>query len=231
MPELSEAERNLEADISAKQRALEESELLVSLYRAIIENRDLDSGLRAALEVVCRFTGWVVGTAWLPSKDETQIGLCSSWHRDDPKLAEFVGICRQQQFAPDVGILGRVWQRQKEEWTPNLAIEPTDLFPLAPAAANADLKAAFALPITHNHHVDAVLIFHAREAREEDGRLMEVISRIATQLGFALQHKRLEEELLQQQALMLRSHGNLEEQVERRTAELGSRQSDAPGRN
>ena len=219
MPELNEVDQN--PDISAKQRALEESELLVSLYRAIIENRDLDSGLRAALEVVCRFTGWVVGTAWLTSKDETKIELCSSWHRDDPKLAEFVGICRQQQFLPDVGILGRVWQCQKDEWTANLAIEPTDSFPLAPAAANADLKAAFALPITHNHHVDAVLIFHAREAREEHGRLIEVISCIATQLGFALQHKRLEEELLQQQALVLRSHGNLEEQVERRTAELG----------
>ena len=113
-----------------------------------------------------------------------------------------------------------MWQRQKDEWTRNLAIEPTDSFPLAPAAANAGLKAAFAIPITHNHHVDAILIFHASEAREEDGRLIEVISRIATQLGFALQHKRLEEELLQQQALVLRSHGNLEKEVERRTAEL-----------
>ena len=156
----------------------------------------------------------------MPAEDQTGLRLCSSWHRDDPKFAEFVGICRQQRFAPDVGILGRVWQRQKDEWTFNLAVEPTDSFPLAPAAANAGLKAAFALPITHNHHVDAVLIFHAREEREEDGRLIEVISRIATQLGFALQHKRLEEELLQQQALVLRSHGNLEEEVERRTAEL-----------
>ena len=222
MTALTDSEQKLQPDISAKQQSLEESELLVSLYRAIIENRDLGSGLRLALEIVCEFTGWVVGTAWLPSKDETQIGLCSSWHRDDPKLAEFVGICRQQQFAPDAGILGRVWQRQKDEWTPNLALEPADLFPLAPAAAEADLKAAFALPITHNHHVDAVLIFHAHEARDEDGRLIQVISRIATQLGFALQQKRLEEELLQQQALVLRSHGNLEEQVERRTAELSS---------
>jgi PAS domain S-box-containing protein len=73
----------------------------------------------------------------------------------------------------------------------------------------------------HNRHVDGILMFHAREAREEDARLIEVISRITTQLGFALQHKRLEEQLLKQQALLLRSHGNLEQQVERRTAELG----------
>jgi two-component system, LuxR family, sensor kinase FixL len=222
MTALIDSEQNLQADISARQRTPEESELLVSLYRAIIESRDLVSGLRDALEIVCRFTGWIIGTAWLPSKDEIQIELCSSWYGDDPKLAEFVDICRQQQFTPGVGILGRVWQPQKEQWTRNLAIEPTDLFPLAPAAANADLKAAFALPIGQNNHVDAVLIFHAREARDEEGRLIEVISRIATQLGFALQHKRLEQDLLQQQALVLRSHANLEEQVDRRTAELGS---------
>ena len=222
MTALIDSEQKLQADISARQRTPKESELLVSLYRAFIESRDLDSGLRAVLEIVCRFTGWVVGTAWLPSKDEIQIGLCSSWHADDPKLAEFVGICRQHQFGPGVGILGRVWQRQKDEWTRNLAIEPTDLFPLAPAAANADLKATFALPITHDNHVDAVLIFHAREARDEDERLVEVIFRITTQLSFALQHKRLEEELLQEQALVLRSHATLEEQVEQRSVELSS---------
>src|SRR6185503_14851670 len=39
-------------------------------------------------------------------------------------------------------------------------------------------------------------------------------------LGFALQHKRLEETLLQQQSLIRRSQENLAEQVEQRTAEL-----------
>ncbi|HYJ17194.1 MAG TPA: PAS domain S-box protein [Candidatus Limnocylindria bacterium] len=217
---MSDVNPNLQTDISAKQQSFEESELLLNLYRALIENRDLGSGLRAAVKIVCEFTRWIVGTAWLPSKDETKIGLCSFWHQDDPKLAEFIVSCQHQQFARNVGILGRVWHRQKYEWTRNLAVEPTDSFPLAPAAANAGLKAAFALPIMHNHDVDAVLCFHAREAREEDGRLIEVISRIANQLGFALQHKGLEEELLQQQALVLRTHGNLEEEVERRTAEL-----------
>ncbi len=222
MPELSEAERNLEADISAKQRALEESELLLTLYRTIIESRDLDSGLHAALEIVCRFTGWVVGTAWLADEDETQLGLCSYWHRDDPKLAEFVGICRQQQFARDVGMQGRVWRGEREEWSRDLAAEPVERYPLAPAAAMAGLKAAYALPIAHNHRVDGVLMFHARQVKEEDGRLIQVISRIATQVGFALQHKRLEAELLRQQALGRRSHESLEEQFEQRTAEISS---------
>ena len=35
-------------------------------------------------------------------------------------------------------------------------------------------------------------MFHAWEAKEEDDRLIQVLSRIATQLGFALHHKRTE---------------------------------------
>jgi len=219
MPGLTDVEQNLQADVNPKHRPLE-SELLLILYRAIIENRDLHSGLRAALEIICQFTDWVVGTAWLPAEGDSQMRFGSSWYRDDPKLAEFVDVCRQHQFSRDVGIPGRVWHREEVEWTRNLAAEPADLFPLAPAAADAGIKAAFGIPLTHNDYVDGVLMFHAREAKEEDGRLIEVISRIATQLGFALQHKRLEETLLQQQSLIRRSQENLAEQVEQRTAEL-----------
>src|SRR5688572_24479484 len=210
MPALTELEQTQR---TATQRPLEDSDVLLRLYRALIENPDLSSGLRAALEIVCQFTGWVVGTAWLPSDDETEIRLCSSWHADDLKLEKFIGVCRQRQFPPDVGIAGRVWHRQTHEWTRDLAAEPVERFPLAPAAKIADLKAAFAVPITHKQHVDGVLMFQAREAKDENERLTEVISVIATQLGFALQHKRLEEELLKQQALVGRNHENLEKQV------------------
>jgi len=184
---------NLQADVSAKQRQLEESDLLLHLYRTLIESADLSSGFCSALELVCGFTGWIVGTAWLPSADETQLELCSSWHRDDPKLAEFVGLCQQQLFPRDVGLPGRVWHREKQEWTRNLAAEPAELFPLASATAKAGIEAAFAVPIIYNHHVDGVLMFHAREAKEEDDRLIQVLFRMATPLGFALHHKRIEE--------------------------------------
>ena len=191
--EKSEGKTNLQADVSAKQRQLEESDLLLNLYRTLIESADLSSGFCSALELVCGFTGWIVGTAWLPSADETQLGLCSSWHRDDSKLAEFVALCKQQAFPRDVGLAGRVWHRQKPERTRNLTADSAELFPLAQAAANAGIKAAFAVPIFYNHHVDGVLMFYTREAKEEDDRLIQVLSRIATQLGFALHHKRTED--------------------------------------
>jgi hypothetical protein len=114
MPPLTEVEQNLQAHMIEKQR-LAESDLLSSLYRVLIENHDLPSGLRAALQIVCQITGWVVGTAWLPSDNERQIRFYSSWHQDDPKLAEFIGLCQQQSFARDLGIPARVWYHGKYE--------------------------------------------------------------------------------------------------------------------
>ena len=210
-----------QADIDAKQRSLEEAELLLALYRALIEAANLQSGLGAALEIVCQFTGWAVGTAWLPAEDESRLRLHSFWHRDDPKLDEFIDNCRQQQFARDVGIPGRVWQRGKGEWTDNLMAEPAESSSLAPAATKAGLETACAVPITHNHQVDGVLMFHARGAKEEDRRLFRVISRSATQLGFALQHKRTENELFHQ-SLSRRRDADLDSQVVQRTSELRS---------
>jgi two-component system sensor kinase FixL len=222
MPELSAAEQNIQADANAKQRALDESELLLSLYRALIENLDLTTGLRVALEILCQFTGWVVGTAWLPAEDKAQIGLCSFWHREDPKLDEFISFCQQQIYRRDSGIPGRVWHREKEEWTRDLAAEPAEFFPLAPVVTTAGLKAAFAVPIIHDGHVDGVLMFHSRETKQEDERLIRVISRTATQLGFALHHKRTEKDLLRQDAIVRQTHEELERQVQQRTSELRS---------
>ena len=218
MAVLSGNENNAES--GAQQRMPSEFTLLLSLYRILIESNDLSSGLRSALEIVCQFTDCVVGTAWLPSEDPTQLRLSSSWHRDEPKLAEFIETCQQQSYLRDVGIPGRVWQRAKEEWTRNLAAEPVELFPMAPAAQYAGLKAAFAVPITHDNQVDGVLMFHMREVKEDDERLVHVVSGVAIQLGFALHHRQAEEELRKQEALARRGQEDLERQAEQGTAEL-----------
>jgi hypothetical protein len=66
MAVLSGNEKNVET--GSPQRMLGESALPLSLYRILIESNDLSSGLRSALGIVCQFTDWVVGTAWLLRK-------------------------------------------------------------------------------------------------------------------------------------------------------------------
>jgi len=134
-------------EITTRGRVGEEFELLLTLYRALIETKDLSSACSATLQIVCEFTGWDLGLAWVPAPGEKELTLFTAWHRDNANLVEFVEICQQRSFPPNVGMPGRVWARRKPEWTSNLAAEPSDLFPLAPFAALAGIKAGLGVPV------------------------------------------------------------------------------------
>ena len=197
-----------------------ESDLLLSLYRTLIEHSELSSGLRSALEIVCRFAGWDLGTAWLPSQDRNHIRLFVSWHRDDPRFAEFIRLSRTRSFPRNVGIVGRVWDRKTLEWTSDLAAQDPQFFPQAKDAISAEIRAALGVPILHEDYVVGVLLFYTREVKAEDESLVQVVSRVATQLGFALRHKLTEEELRNHEAMLQRSRDELEGRVSERTIQL-----------
>jgi hypothetical protein len=113
MPPLTEVEQNLQAHMIEKQR-LAESDLLSSLTEcssriticlpACVPLFKSSVTLLAGSSVLCGFPLTIKGK-W---------GY-SFWHQDDPKLAEFIGLCQQQSFARDLGIQGRVWPHGKDE--------------------------------------------------------------------------------------------------------------------
>ena len=208
------------AQTATQWRVGEEFELLLSLYRALIETKDLSSACNATLQIVCEFTGWDLGLAWVPSPGGKELRLFTAWHRDNPNLVEFVEICQQRSFPPNVGMPGRVWVRRKPEWTSNLAAEPIELFPLAPFAARAGIKAVLGVPVLDGESVLAVLLFYLLEFKEKDTRLIQVVCEVAAQLGFALHHKHTEEGLQKNEALLRQAHEELETRVQERTAEL-----------
>jgi len=207
------------AEITTRGWVGEEFELLLTLYRALIETKDLSSACSATLQIVCDFTGWDLGLAWLPTPGK-ELRLFTAWHRDNANLVEFVKICQERSFPPNVGMPGRVWARRKPEWTSNLAAEPTELFPLAPFAAQAGIKAVLGVPVLDGESVLAVLLFYLLQFREKDSHLIQVASEVATQLGFALRHKHLEEELERNEVKLRQAHGEIEIRGQERTAEL-----------
>jgi len=208
-------------EITTRGRVGEEFELLLTLYRALIETKDLSSACSATLQIVCQFTDWDLGLAWLPTPPgEKELTLFTAWHRDNANLVEFVEICQQRSFPPNVGMPGRVWARRKPEWTSNLAAEPSDLFPLAPFAALAGIKAGLGVPVLDGESVLAVLLFYLLEFKEKDSHLIQVVSEVAAQLGSALRHKHSELELESDEDKLRQAHDELEIRVQERTAEL-----------
>src|SRR6185295_9258413 len=159
------------AQTASQRRVGEEFEFLLTLYRALLETKNLSSACSATLQIVCEFAGWDLGLAWVPSPGEKDLTLFTAWYRDNSELAEFVRVCQGRSFSPDIGMPGRVWARRKPEWTSNLATEPSDLFPLAPFAALAGLKAVLGVPVLDGESVVAVLLLYSLEFKEKDSRL------------------------------------------------------------
>jgi GAF domain-containing protein len=190
------------------------------MFRTLIEYGDLSVGLRSALEVVCKFAGWDAGMAWLPTEDKERIRLSVWWQVDDRAPSDFIRTCRDQSFLPNVGMVGRVWARSTAEWISDLPAQNPEVFPLVSFATRAGIKAVLGVPILHEDAVLGVLLFYAERVKQEDEELVQAVSRLASQLGFALHHKLSQEDLRAHEALLRRSHDELEIRVSERTVQL-----------
>jgi hypothetical protein len=129
----------------------------LGLYRTLLEHSDLLSGLSSAREIVCQFAGWDLGMAWLPTEDKQQISLFVAWCPDEPRLHKFIKHCREQSFARNVDVPGRVWDRKVAEWTADLAGQDSGVSSLAKYATQAGIKAALGVTILHESYVVGVL--------------------------------------------------------------------------
>lgn len=154
-------------------------------------------------------------TAWCSSKKseerqtaDLELGTGQdSWQSPVPNpqspvsllLSEFRHQSEAFTFAPGVGLPGRVWSSQQPEWIRDVSIEPNLSFARSHLAQECGLKAGFGVPILANDQVLAVLTFFMFESRQEDRRLVELISVVAAQLGAVLQRKQTEAALQESQ--------------------------------
>lgn len=185
----------LAEDITQRKQTEEEIRFLQIITKAVFDSEDFHAALRIALEKVCEATGWDVGEAWIPRPDGTVLECSPAWYTHSDLLHEFRRLSEEVTFAPGVGMPGRVWVSQQPEWRRNVSIESKQVYPRVHLAQNAGLKAALAIPIVANDNVLAVLVFYMFESREEDRRLIELIS-ASTELGLFIQRKRTEEEVI-----------------------------------
>jgi PAS domain S-box-containing protein len=185
----------LAEDITQRKQTEEEVRFLQIITKAVFDSEDFHAALRIALEKVCEATGWDVGEAWIPRPDGTVLECSPAWYTRSDLLHEFRRLSEEVTFAPGVGMPGRVWVSKEPEWRRDVSIESKQVYPRVQMAMKAGLKAALAIPIVANDNVLAVLLFYMFESRDEDRRLIELIS-ASTELGLFIQRKRTEEEVI-----------------------------------
>ena len=181
--------------LSEQRRAAEEIRLLLTITQAIHESADFHSALAVALRKVCEATEWAYGEAWIPRSDGTALEFGSAWHVSAKGLNRFRQLSEGYIFPPGIGLPGQVWESKQPEWIQDISNEPEDKFPRCKMARDFGLKSALGIPVIANDKTAAVLAFFMFESREEDKRLVEIVSHVAAQLGSLIQRKHGEQAL------------------------------------
>ena len=179
-------------DITERKRAEEEIRLLQTIALSVSSAEDLNAALGAVVSKVCESTGWVFGQAWIPRPDASVLECSRAWHSSGSGLKAFRQASERSTFPPDVGLPGRTWSAKKPIWSSDVTSESG--FSRARAARESGLKAGMAIPIMAADQVVAVLEFFGREHRQEDERLVKLVSAVANQVGMVIQRKRIQEQ-------------------------------------
>jgi PAS domain S-box-containing protein len=143
--------------------------------------------------------GWEFGAIWQVEPGGELLRCVDTWQSGTTNMAEFDQMTRSINFAPGVGVPGRVWASGESAWFEDLSRERN--FPRAQTAAAAGLNAAIAVPIRSRSEILGVMEFFAREMREPDEGLLEMMGVVGSQVGQFMERKRVEEEMRKSEAL------------------------------
>ncbi len=202
---LQEASTELEKRVQDRTGKLDETnELLrresgfVELHKDIAvasnETQTIEHTLEYCLRRICAHTGWPVGHLYLTSERYShQLVSAAIWHLEDPTRFEtFRTITEVTPFNAGEGLPGRVIASGKPAWIIDVTKDPN--FPRASLAKNIGVKAGFAFPILIGDEIVGVMEFYSTQAVEPDGKLLEIMTQVGTQLGRVLERKRAEED-------------------------------------
>ncbi len=163
--------------------------------RVLAQFRSLDETLPAVLRIVGEGLGWAVGSAWMPARRHgaLQLRCVAFWHTPALDGASFETTSRQMRLDPGEGLPGRVWETAQARWVADIMAEPHSR--RADEARQDGLHSCYLLPIRGQDGVVAVVEFLSRELRAPDPLLLEMLNRVAGQIGEYLERKAAAAEL------------------------------------
>ena len=109
------------------------------------------------------------------------------WHTPALDGASFETSSRQLRLEPGEGLPGRVWEAGQARWVADVTAEPHSR--RADEARQDGLRSCYLLPIRGQDGVIAVMEFLSREVRPPDSLLLEMLNRVAGQIGEFLERK------------------------------------------
>jgi len=216
------------SDISERKRTEEElrhKSELVDLLRTTATNANksvnFDEALQSCLTTITEFTGWPVGHIYVMSEDEDNVLVSSGiWHLDDPeRFAVFRKITEKTKMYPGQAFVTRVVTAGEPLWIEDVTQQST-FSRLGETGQDIQVRAGFALPVSSQENVVAVLEFYTDVAVVQNDELLQSLVHIGTQLSRVFERKQAEIGLRNAMEEIDIANRSLEQKVEVRTREL-----------
>ena len=181
------------ADVTERKREEVRLSAQYAVTRVLAEAPTLASATPRILQAVCQSLDWPVGAIWRVDQNENLLRCVETWHIPSAQLKEFDQSTHTQTFPRGIGLPGRVWSQTQPAWIEDVTHDAN--FPRASIAAKGGLHAAFGFPVLLGTEVVGVLEFFSDQIHKPDGRLLDMMSAIGSQIGQFMERKEAEDAL------------------------------------
>ncbi|MCA1831261.1 MAG: SpoIIE family protein phosphatase [Actinobacteria bacterium] len=165
-----------------------------AIVRVMAEATTLTEVAPGLLEAICDNLEWHVGCMYELDTASNRLRFVADWFSPRVSMDRFAQMSRTLNFAPGLGLPGRVWQTRAPHWIENVGDDPN--FPRAAVAEDAGLHGGVGFPILGaGDEFLGVLEFFSHEMREPDQDLIRYMAMLAFQVGQFIQRKRAEASL------------------------------------
>ncbi|MFA6506970.1 MAG: PAS domain S-box protein [Treponemataceae bacterium] len=192
-------------DISLRKKTERELFLIQAVLKSVSEAPDFASALRIALGRICGATGCAYGESWFPSADGSVLIMGPVWYEADEKLQKFAEQSRSFSFLSGEGLPGAVWKSGTPKWIEDTTKADEKEFLRGMALRRSGLRTIWAIPITIEERVIAVLAFGMRQHFDAGHELIVLATAVAHAVGSVMLRKQTEGELRKLSLAVLRS--------------------------
>jgi PAS domain S-box-containing protein len=184
----------LVTDITSKYKLDQRLKLQNAINHILAESASLEQAFSKTLEAICKVANWDVGIIWCLNKEKNILVAKEIWSDLSFNAPEFVKLTRQMEFAPNVGLPGRILAEQKITRIPELTQD--DSFLRNKVAASEGLRDAIGFPIQLGEEVLGVIEFYSHESHAPGQEFLDLMTAVGYKLGQYIQRKKAEEEVL-----------------------------------
>src|SRR3990172_4772095 len=181
-------------DMTERVRAEQRLAAQYAVARCLSASDALADAAPKILQAICESLEWDQGEVWsvLWNADlQANVLRCAGiWHPPSASFPEFEAVTRQIEFAPGVGLPGRVWASGEPAWIPDVTQDAN--FPRAPMAAKEGVRAGLAFPLKPDGGVLGVMGFFSREIRQPDNDLLQMFTSLSNQISQFIKRKKAE---------------------------------------